>query len=800
MNDGLLSRLWRRGAEQLGSADLTPHADLLQRINALDLSAHTDQDLRRCSEQLKQQIRSGVSPETLLVEAYALVRETASRTTGMRPFDVQLLAAIALYERSIVEMQTGEGKTLTAVMPVYLNALSGRGVHVLTFNDYLAQRDAHWMAPIYRSLGLTVAHVSDGMTRTERQQAYRADITYLTAKEAGFDYLRDSLCMEPAELVHRPFHYALVDEADSILIDEARIPLVIAGELRGAGSDPTYLAHVVKQLKPGRDFELEQYGHNLFLTDSGLQRAERLLGRGNLYAAENLELLTKLNCALYAQVLLSRDKDYIVRNGKVELVDEFTGRVADKRHWPDGIQEAVEAKEGLVPGSKGMVMGSIAMQHFLGLYPRLSGMTGTARTATSEFKEFYGLQVVNIPSHRPGIRADHPNLIYAHRDAKWAAVSAEIKRAHAAGQPVLVGTSSVAESEQLAADLMQSGLNCHILNAKNDQMEAELIARAGEPGAITISTNMAGRGVDIKLGGADEAHREQVIAAGGLYVIGTNLHESRRIDDQLRGRAGRQGDPGETRFFISLEDDLIREYEMTKLIPDQHQPKPQDSILSAPVIAREIARGQRIIEGYTSDIRRQMLKYSFIIEQQRRIVHRRRQEILMGELVPHLLAERSPERYQLLIERFGEDELQRVERQITLSAITNCWADYLDRMAYIREGIHLVIVGRQNPIDEFHRAAIEEFAKMVDEINDRIVAIFNGAKVSADGLELDQEMIKGPSSTWTYLVNEKPDQFSSLPYLLKAMSTRAQGVLISAKGMYERLWGKKSKENPDEEA
>lgn len=797
MSSVIFDRLFRRNAEQRVAADLNKYADLMKSINDLSMASYTDQELRETSASLKRRARGGVALDTLLVSAYALVREVADRTLAMRPFDVQVMAAIALHERSVVEMQTGEGKTLTAAMPVYLNALTGLGVHVLTFNDYLAHRDARWMGPIYEFLGLTVGHIRDGMSNAERQRAYRADVTYLTAKEAGFDYLRDSLCMEQAQLVHRPFHCAIVDEADSILIDEARIPLVIASELTERASDPGHLARIVKRLRQGNDYEIEQYGHNVFLTDEGLANVERLLGRGNLYAPENLDLLTKLNCALYAEVLLTRDIDYIVRTEKVELVDEFTGRVAEKRHWPDGIQAAVEAKEGLAPGAKGMIMGSIALQHFLGLYPRLSGMTGTARTATAELAELYGLNVMTIPANKPCIREDHPSRIFTHREAKQAALIAEIRDAYVIEQPVLVGTSSVTESEQLAADLRQIGIVCHILNAKNDEMEASVIARAGAPGAVTVSTNMAGRGVDIKLGGENGEFREQVVASGGLHIIGTSLHESRRIDDQLRGRAGRQGDPGETRFFISLEDDLIREYEIAKLIPKRHQPKQQEAPLDDPVIGREIARGQRILEGYTSDIRRQMLKYSFIIEQQRRIVHQRRQQILCGEIMPNLLSERSPERYGTLRDRFGEDTLQQIERYLTLYCINKCWADYLDSMAYIREGIHLVIVGGQNPLDEFHRAAIEEFAQMVEQVDDEVIAAFDQARVGAYGIELAQEIVKGPSSTWTYLVNEKPDQFSSLPYLLKAMSTQARGTLVSAKGIYERLLGKRDRTDLD---
>ncbi|MBA1334187.1 MAG: Protein translocase subunit SecA [Firmicutes bacterium] len=528
------------------------------------------------SAEMKNRARNGVSLDELLVESYAIVREASRRMLGMRPYDVQVIAGIALHRCKVVEMQTGEGKTLAAIMPAYLNALTGEGVHVLTFNDYLAHRDAAWMGPVYEYLGLTVGYVKEGMSISQRQNAYCSDITYVTAKEAGFDYLRDFLCVERNMLVQRPFHYAIVDEADSILIDEARIPLVIAGNVPENVEDAFRLYDIVKNLQPGDDYETDQYRSNIYLTDAGLSRVEKILGCGNLYDPENLELLTRLNCALYAEVLLEKDKDYIVKNGKVEIIDEFTGRIADKRHWPDNLQTAVEAKEGLALQTGGMVMGSIAMQHFLSLYPRISGMTGTAVAAAGEFNEFYCMDVVVIPTNRPCIRRDHPDLVFTHSQAKQKALVSEVKRAHGTGQPVLIGTGSVEESERLASDLRKVGIEPRVLNAKNDEMEAIIIARAGEPGAVTVSTNMAGRGVDIKLGGEREQERDRVVALGGLYVIGTNRHESSRIDNQLRGRAGRQGDPGESRFFISLEDDMIVRYDIAKLIPARNFPQKRE--------------------------------------------------------------------------------------------------------------------------------------------------------------------------------------------------------------------------------
>ena len=470
------------------------------------------------------------------------------------------MAAIALDRGHVVEMQTGEGKTLAAVMPASLHALAGQGVHILTFNDYLARRDAEWMGPIYRRLGLSVGFVQQDMTPEERRRAYLADVTYVTGKEAGFDHLRDLLATDPRDLVHRPFHFALVDEADSLLIDEARIPLVIAGSVGRESSSSPRLAAVVAGLTPGIHFDADEYGRDVELTEAGCEQVERVLGCGSLHHAGNYGVLTELNCALHARVLLRRDVDYIVRDGRIGVIDEFTGRIVTDRHWPDGLQAALEAKEGIERQPDGRILGSITLQHFLRGYPRLCGMTGTAQTAALELRQLYGLEVVVIPTHRPMIRVDQPDLVFTHREAKEKAVVDEIRRVHASDRPVLVGTLTVEESERLAARLRSAGVACQILNAKHDEMEARVVAGAGAVGAVTISTNMAGRGTDIRLGGEDEADHERVAALGGLYVIGTNRHESARVDLQLRGRAGRQGDPGESRFFVSLEDDLLVRY------------------------------------------------------------------------------------------------------------------------------------------------------------------------------------------------------------------------------------------------
>ncbi len=462
----------------------------------------------------------------------------------MFPYNVQVLAALAMHDRKLVEMQTGEGKTLAAVLPAALTAFQGRGVHVLTYNDYLASRDARGMGPIYRFLGLSVGHVTQGLTPAERRAAYACDVTYVTAKEAGFDFLRDQACLELPQRVQRGFHFAIVDEADSILIDEARVPLVIAGADEENHGDLYRLTQLVRTLRPNVDFAIVKGWRNVNFNTAGLNRLQASLQCGELHVEENADLLTRLNLALQAEVLLRRDVDYLVRDGKVELIDELTGRVAENRRWPYGLQAAIEAKEGLAIQPQGRILNSITLQHFLGQYTSISGMTGTAQDGAVELHEFYGLKVTVVPPHRPCLRVDHADVVFRTREEKHAALIHEIERLHQVGRPVLLGTTSVVESDLLAARLAASGTACRVLNARNDADEAAVVAEAGAPGAVTISTNMAGRGTDIRLGGSDERDRDRVVALGGLFVMGTNRHESRRIDNQLRGR----GAPGRPRL------------------------------------------------------------------------------------------------------------------------------------------------------------------------------------------------------------------------------------------------------------
>ena len=737
---------------------------VLAAIGALEpeLARAGDQELRDKAGALRRQAREGALLETLLPECFALVREIARRVLGERPYDVQMLAGIALSRGKLVETQTGEGKTLAAVAPVALHAFTGQGVHVLTYNDYLARRDAGWMGPIYEQLGLTVGCVQEGMGTAERQRAYRCDVTYLTVKEAGFDDLRDGLCLEPALQVHRPFHLALVDEADSILIDEARIPLVIAGHLDAAGRDLQRLAAFARELRRGEDFDTYEYGRNIFLTDRGLRRSEAALGCGELHAADNVRLHAELRNALHAETLLKRDVDYIVRGGRIELVDELTGRVAENRHWPDGLQAALEAKEGLLPQPEGRVLGSITIQHFVRRYPRLCGMTGTALPAEDELARVYELEVVTVPPHRPCIRIDEPDIIYASKDAKRRALVAGIARVHATGRPVLAGTVSVEESERLAADLSQAGIACRVLNARNDAEEAEIVAEAGALGAVTISTNMAGRGTDIRLGGAGERQRGEVVALGGLYVLGTNRHESRRIDDQLRGRAGRQGDPGSSRFVISLEDPLLERCGIERLLPPKLLKEVRtagaagevDRALDHPAIRREVARVQRIVEGQHGDLRHRLLSYWELLERRRVELGEWRQAVLEGSEPGDLLAQRSARRWSQLCAQYGEELLREIERRITLVTIDRSWSDYLTDMQAIRDEVHLVQLGGVDPYTHYYRTAAAGYEALLARIDDTIVEVFERVAVTQDGVDWEREGLRGPSSTWTYLVND----------------------------------------------
>lgn len=706
---------------------LGAYRDKVELIRKRNLEAWGDGQLQAESLRLRKEAKSGTPLDELLVDAYALVCEAAKRTLGLQPYDVQIMAAIALHERFVIEQHTGEGKTLSAVMPAYLNALTGEGVHVLTFNDYLANRDAEWMGPIYRFLGLTVNSVQAGISLSEKREAYAKDITYVTAREAGFDYLRDTIALDEADTVHRPFHYVIVDEADSLLLDEARVPLVIAGESDTSGNDGTRFAEVARQLQQDEHYDFDEFKRNVYLNEAGSAKAESLLGCGNLYDSHNSQLLTSLNCALHAELLLTKDVEYIVRDGEIELIDEYTGRVAENRHLPDGLQAALAAKEGLQSKAGGKVLGTITLQHFLSLYPKISGMTATAQASAMEFEHIYVLQVVQIPPNRPNIRIDYPHRIYTHKEAKFKAIVQEISSVYVTGRPILIGTSSVEESDRLAEALAVAGVPCHVLNARNDAEEAEIIAKAGKVGAVTVSTNMAGRGVDIRLGGVDPTQGDVVAKLGGLYVIGTHMHQSVRIDNQLRGRSGRQGDPGASVFFVSLEDDLLRKFGIDKAI---RAPR-QDAALEDSVLRSKITHLQRVIMGQNFHICQELNCYSDVVEEQRRILFEERLGILKGET-----------------------PMSPSEQRVRLYYIDKFWAEHLAYVSYIREDIHLTSLVNCNPIEEFHAQIIQAYEQIPAKIERESANMLAKLEGSNDPAMWEKFGLKNPTSTRTYIIND----------------------------------------------
>ncbi|MEJ2052736.1 MAG: accessory Sec system translocase SecA2 [Calditrichaceae bacterium] len=720
------------------------------------LRSISDQTIKDSIKTIRKEIRQTSDIDKHLIHAFALIIEVINRTLQLNAFDVQLIGATVITEGKIAQMQTGEGKTLTAVFPALLNALEGNGVHILTFNDYLAKRDAEWMRPVYDFLGLSVGYVQEGMSAEKRRRAYNADVTYLSAKEAGFDFLRDSLCYDKSDIVQRPFNYAIIDEADSILIDEARIPLVIAGTDKDYVKDIRQYARVVNNFKKDIDFEFDEYARNVQLTDSGLEKAERELNCGNLYSKNNIDKLTGINCALHAEFLLHKDIDYIIKNEKIELVDEYTGRVADKRRWPDGLQAALEAKEQLKIQAKGRILNSISLQHFIRFYPKISGMTATAESSDQEFKRFYNLDIVIIPPNKKCIREDHPNRIFKNREVKHAYLLQEIIHVHKTDRPLLVGTSSVGESEIIARRLRKEDIKCSVLNAKDNSREAQIIAEAGVPGAVTISTNMAGRGIDIKLGGSDEEEKASVTAMGGLYIIGTNMHESARIDRQLRGRAGRQGDPGSSRFFISLEDDLFVKYRLHELIPDQILKESDQDEIDNVLVRREAERIQRICDGQNLEIKKTLIKYSDLVEKQRNILFNRRKNALLENTAVDFMKEHCPVKFNGLELKIGLSQLEDICRKVYIFYLDAFWSEYLSDVTDIRESIHLKRIGGQDPYFEFQKIVIDIFDDRLGQLDKTLIKSFKKIKVTGDKINLDALGIKSPAATWTYLVNDNP--------------------------------------------
>ncbi|MGA8026663.1 MAG: accessory Sec system translocase SecA2 [Bryobacteraceae bacterium] len=670
-----------------------------------------------------------------VVEIFAATAVIAERVLGLRMFDVQILGALAMQRGQIAEMQTGEGKTLAAVPAVVWYALKGRGAHVMTANDYLARRDAAWMGGIYDWFGLSVSHIAQSMPADRRCAAYLCDVTYATANEIGFDYLRDSLARSADELVQWQFAFALIDEADSILIDEARIPLVIAG---GLPEDPALayrVDRVAASLRSHAHYFADEFARNVQLTDAGIQCVEAALGCGSLFDEQNLRVLTAVQDALHAHVLLRLNVDYVVKNGSIELVDEFKGRIAENRRWPAGLQSAIEAKEHIALKTQGRILGSITVQALTGMYERICGMTGTAATQAEEFWKVYKLPVTVIPTNRPVIRQDLPDVVYADKDARNRAVIEEIRKVHQSGRPILVGTASVEESELLSRGLRAAGIPHSVLNARNDEAEAEIIAQAGALGAVTISTNMAGRGTDILLGGNPPRERDKVLELGGLYVMGTTRHEARRIDNQLRGRAGRQGDPGTSRFFISLEDDLLMRF----------------GIANNP----DIDSVQRTAESQNLEMRGTLWKYESVIEDQRREVYELRREILLSKewSIASMLSE---EQYRDLSERVGKDAVEAAGRRLALAVIDDVWADYLANVAELRGGIHWVSWGGRDPLYEFLTGVQQIYEDFNSCLKEDIAAAFVAAEIQNGEIHFQNQEVFERGATWTYLTTDQP--------------------------------------------
>ncbi|WP_442945792.1 accessory Sec system translocase SecA2 [Nonomuraea sp. LPB2021202275-12-8] len=664
-----------------------------------------------------------------LAEFCAIAREAADRTLGLRPYDVQLLGTLALLDGKVAEMATGEGKTLSGAMAAAGYALQGKRVHVMSVNDYLARRDAEWMAPFYEAMGVSVGWLGQGSTPEERREAYSKDVTYGPVSEIGFDVLRDRLRTDASEIIVPAPEVALIDEADSVLVDEARVPLVMAGA-SDAGSAVPEMAVLVRQLIRGYHYEIDEQARNVYLTPKGAESVENLLGI-ELYDEHEPGTLIELNLALHAHALLARDVDYIVRDGKVQLINPSRGRVAVLQRWPNGLQAAVEAKEALPPSEKGEILDSITVQGLIRRYPRVCGMTGTAVAVSEQLGEFYGLKVAVIPSNRPCVRKDEPDRIYPTVPDKDAALVEEIQEAHATGRPILIGTLDVAESENLAKLLQRRNLQPVVLNAKNDAEEAAIIAKAGERDAITVSTQMAGRGTDIRLG-------EGVAELGGLYVIGSGRHASSRLDDQLRGRAGRQGDPGGSVFLVSMQDELI-----TQFTPDERPPGADpDGLVRHRRGAYLVGHAQRVAEGVNLQIHRNTWRYTRLLEQQRELIMEWRDKVLHGDAAAKALAAADPERWESMPEASREE----TARQIVLHAIDRCWTEHLAFLTDLREGIHLRALGRMSPIDEFHREAVAEYKSLLTEVERR----------SLESFEAPEPDLKRPEATWTYLVQDNP--------------------------------------------
>jgi preprotein translocase subunit SecA len=727
-------------------------------INALEpeVAALSDEALKARTAEFKRQLADGKTLDDILVPAFATVREAAKRTLGQRHFDVQLIGGITLHRGKVAEMKTGEGKTLVATLPCYLNALEGKGVHVVTVNDYLARRDAEWMGPLIEAMGLTVGWITAESSSEERRAAYGCDVTYASVNEIGFDVLRDQLVTDVADLVSPNPDVALIDEADSVLVDEALVPLVLAGTTHRE-TPRLEIIKLVGELEAGTDYDTDADSRNVHLTDVGARKVEKALGGIDLYSEEHVgTTLTEVNVALHAHVLLQRDVHYIVRDDAVHLINASRGRIAQLQRWPDGLQAAVEAKEGIETTETGEVLDTITVQALINRYATVCGMTGTALAAGEQLRQFYKLGVSPIPPNKPNIREDEADRVYITAAAKNDAIVEHIIEVHETGQPVLVGTRDVAESEELHERLLRRGVPAVVLNAKNDAEEAQVIAEAGKFGVVTVSTQMAGRGTDIRLGGSDEADHDRVAELGGLHVVGTGRHHTERLDNQLRGRAGRQGDPGSSVFFSSWEDDVVAANLDRNKLPMETDPETGDGRIVSPKAAGLLDHAQRVAEGRMLDVHANTWRYNQLIAQQRAIIVDRRNTLLRTATAREELAELAPKRYRELAEEIPEERLETICRHIMLYHLDRGWADHLAYLADIRESIHLRALGRQNPLDEFHRLAVDAFASLAADAIEAAQQTFETANVLEDEPGLDLSKLARPTSTWTYMVNDNP--------------------------------------------
>lgn len=735
-------------------AEVTAAGEYAKKAAGLD-----DDQLRKAAQLLKLKELAD-APD--IPQFLAIAREAAERSIGQRPFDVQLQGALRMLAGDVVEMATGEGKTLSGAIAAAGYAIGGRHVHVVTINDYLARRDAEWMGPLLDALGVSVGWITEDSTAAERRAAYRCDVTYASINEIGFDVLRDQLVTDVEDLVSPNPDVALIDEADSVLVDEALVPLVLAGTTHRE-TPRMEIVELIGRLTPGVDYDSDEDRRNIHLTDGGARKVEKALGGIDLYSEENVTTtLTEVNVALHAHVLLQRDVHYIVRDGKVQLINASRGRIAALQRWPDGLQAAVEAKEGIETTETGEVLDTITVQALVNRYPTVCGMTGTALAAGEQLRQFYQLGVSPIPPNMPNIREDEADRVYITAAAKNDAIIDHIVEVHATGQPVLVGTHDVAESEELYERLRKRGVPAVVLNAKNDAEEATVIAEAGKLGVVTVSTQMAGRGTDIRLGGSEEADHDRIVELGGLHVIGTGRQHTQRLDNQLRGRAGRQGDPGSSVFFSSWEDDVAATNLEANKLPTETDLEAGDGRILSAKASGLLDHAQRIAEGKLLDIHANTWRYNQLIAQQRAIIVERRNTLLSTPTAREELAELTPKRYAELKEQLsqggedGEAKLEKICRLIMLYHLDRGWADHLAFLADIRESIHLRALGRQNPLDEFHRMALDAFASLAA---DAIEASQQTLETS-DSIEsepgIDLSKLARPTSTWTYMVRDNP--------------------------------------------